>query len=690
MLLLVSIGSISVIAFQGYRSGKTALRQSIFQQLTSLRAIRARQIESYIELNRAQMETLSENLMVIDAMEDLTGAFNQLGEKEIPKAWDLATDEYYRSSFLPRLDESVEGTPKLDGYRPFRKATRYLQYQYIAANPRPVGAKQELRNAKDGSDYSKIHQQYHPVFRNLVKQFGFYDLFLIDADKNNIVYSVHKETDFATSLDEGPYSESNLAKAVELAIKSERGSVILVDFESYRASYGAPAAFMASPIYDGAELSGVIAIQLPIDQINRLMTSNKDWERDGLGKTGETYLVGEDSLMRSTSRFLEEDPEGYFAELSASGSIAEEQVNQIKALNTSILTQEIDTEAVQEARKGENGTKMSRDYRNVRVLTSFAPLQINGVKWFIVADIDEAEAFKPILRFERQVLVSTSAIMLFVTLASLFVSRRFVSPINRLSEAFEALGQKGVSKDLKLSLQSKDEFGQLTQAFNQTVDQLQHQETLIQQQHHDNEALLHRILPQSIAQRIKDNEENIADTCSNVTVLVANIKGFTALTRDLEPQQALAMLNEIFGAFDEAAEQYGIEKIKTMGSGYMAVCGLSVPRLDHTKRMVDFAIAIQRRVRAFNREHGTDLKLNAGINTGEVVAGIVGRSRFVYDIWGDCVSVAFQIHLRGEPNQIRMTQVAYERLANIYDFYPIEPLESQSQKIPLWSLSLGE
>lgn len=145
-------------------------------------------------------------------------------------------------------------------------------------------------------------------------------MFLIDP-QGTVVYTVYKETDFTTNYTTGAYNDSNLARLVALVRRSkQKDYASIIDFESYAPSHGAPAAFIAVPIFNQSKFVGVLAIQVPADEINNVMTGNGEWESDGLGKSGETYLVGQDYLMRSVSRFLIETPESIYSDLSCFGS----------------------------------------------------------------------------------------------------------------------------------------------------------------------------------------------------------------------------------------------------------------------------------------------------------------------------------------------------------------------------------
>ena len=685
MLLGVCISSIIAIAYVGYNNGRQALNNSIQNQLVSVRETKAYQIERYFQQVRAQVQTFSQG-EVSNAVKGLTQAYQELEDSKIQLTWHEQLKSYYDDEFLPKLAENTEGRPLLYSYLPQNSAARYLQHYYISGNSNPIGEKEFLNDANDGSSYSKIHQTIQPVYNNFISQLSYYDLFLIDAKTGNIVYSVKKEADFGTNLFRGPYSTSGLASVFKKAVNANDPNFVATsDFAPYRPSYAEPAAFVASPIFDvnSSELVGVLALQLSADEIDNIMTGNNDWEEEGLGQSGETYLVGDDYGMRSNSRFLIEQPEEYFKAVTKRG-LPKKQIGFIKRFNSSILHQQAETEAIRQALNNRTGFEIAKDYRGVNTLNAYRPLELEDLEWAINAKIDTQEAFEPIKDFQRKVLLATAIIVLLVTMVASILSYYFIKPIRTLIDGFRQVG-KG-STDVKVKVKSRDEFRELANSFNEMVDNLDHQKKLVQEKNEENEQLLLSILPEPVAVRVKKGEESIGDSFSNVTVLFADLGGFVELSETLPASQTVGLLNDIVSAFDDAAEKYGVEKHKTIGSGYMAVCGLSVPRLDHAKRTIDFAKDMLRIVRRFNREHNTDLKLRIGVNAGSVVAGIVGKDKFIYDLWGDTVNVANRLQSIGEWNTIQVSESVHNRIAEfIEDFEPVENAEIGKEKIPVWS-----
>lgn len=665
MLLLVSGFSTLFTAALGYRSGQINLTNRVFNQLTSVRASKAYQIESYFRNIQNHTQTLSEDLSIVAAVEQFDAAYRQLGNTVSSPESVLAIETYYRTEFLPRLDKFHSGTPNLPAYLATDPATRYLQYNYIATNPNPVGKKQGLVAAKDGSSYSQVHGRYHPIFRNIVANFGYYDMFLINP-QGQIVYTVFKETDYATNLKNGPYKDSNLAQLVQQVIATkEKGFTQLIDFAPYAPSYGSPASFIAAPIYNGSQLVGVLAFQLPVDEINNVMTGNQDWQQDGLGKSGETILVGQDKLMRSASRFYLEDPKAFLAQLKSRG-FNEASIARLNQYETTILQQPVATPAVTKAISGGSGTLQVVDYRGVPVLSSYAPLKIKGFDWVILSQMDLAEAYSPIYAFQRQILITVTLLILLVTLLAMALAHLFVKPVQQLIESARKVSS-GELASIPV-LDSKDEFGELAQSFNAVVQSLQTQTALVDQKNQENERLLFSVFPSAIARRLQRGETQIAEEVNNVAVLFADLKGFSNLVSSLSAYESLAILNDLVASFDDLAERFGLEKVKTIGDSYLAVCGLSVPYLDHDKRAIDFAIEMLGVLRRFNLERGFQLSLQVGIHSGDIVAGIVGKSRVVYDIWGETVKTVHALSQVCPAGSVLVSEVVHHRLEDLYQF----------------------
>lgn len=194
------------------------------------------------------------------------------------------------------------------------------------------------------------------------------------------------------------------------------------------------------------------------------------------------------------------------------------------------------------------------------------------------------------------------------------------------------------------------------------------------------ERLLLNILPQPIADRLKQGQHTIADNFAEVTVLFADIVNFTHLSATLAPTELVQLLNQIFSAFDHLVERYGLEKIKTIGDAYMAVGGLPTPRTDHAEAIAEMALDMQQAITQFTFPQAESaahqpLKIRIGIHTGPVGAGVIGTTKFAYDLWGDTVNTASRMEFHSLPGQIQVSTATYEFLKHKYLFEPRGTIE---------------
>jgi signal transduction histidine kinase len=305
---------------------------------------------------------------------------------------------------------------------------------------------------------------YHELLRNITERFGYQDLFLVNAISGNIVLSVGERIPSGTNLLSPSFRGSGIASAFLSALAdSVSGHGSLIDFAPYEPMGFKPAGFIASAVVLHGKRAGVLIVQLSIDEINNVMTSSRNWQQEGLGRTGETYIVGEDFRMRSDSRFYIQDPEEYVTKIrksTADSSIA----SAILSRSTSILLQEVRTEAAREALNGVTDTRIIDDYRGVSVLSSFTPLAVPGVHWVMVSEIDANEAFHPVFELRERLIFLSLALLLGAVTVGMVISRSISRPILSLARDAETFGRGDLSH--RSGLDTADEIGFLGQTFN--------------------------------------------------------------------------------------------------------------------------------------------------------------------------------------------------------------------------------
>jgi len=447
LLTPLLLGGIIVIAALTAADARLGTQMLLDQGRTSLEGLRASRqiyIEKYFRNIRSQITVVSRDDLVTHAVAELGEAFETIPLQLENSAGgvDLAEDSlraYYAGEFAPRLREAGFKDRGIEAYLPRSPAGRALQIIYIAGNPHPVGGKDLLDRGNQTCDYNRVHEAYHPRLRGFRRAYGYHDVFLFDL-KGNLVYSVTKETDFGTNVLNGPYKDSNLAEVYRQARSLDKADdVAVVDYASYEPSYGAPASFIAAPVFQSGSKIGVAAFQVPIDEINSIVCDSA-----GLGETGRIYLVGDDLLMRSDTRF---DSKAIFA-------------------------RRVETEAARQATSGSPGTTEQVSYDGQSTLASFAPVKIQGLHWGIIAEISLAEIGEAGQRLQAQIIWLGAGIGLVSLAGAWFVARRVVTrPIQRLAAGAEKVEQGHYGT--RIDVATQDEMGDLARAFNHMVGAIQ-------------------------------------------------------------------------------------------------------------------------------------------------------------------------------------------------------------------------
>jgi class 3 adenylate cyclase len=672
-LVLIGLLGASIAGYLIFNETKKALQQQVSNQLVSVRESRAVEIAQYFQKVENESKLLASSQLVIEASKSFIDGYKEISSLPLdPKVNDAVT-QYYRDVWVPMLNKSSGEDNNPEEFIPITKAAKLLQYEFILNNPFKKNGDRILLDAGPSKNiYNKAHASFNPPFRDFIKTYGFYDLLLVDPLSGQIIYSAAKEVDFGTNLYVGPFKKSHLAQVVTDCIAKKANEVCYADFTFYAPSLGIPAGFIAAPVFDNGKLLTIMVLQLSSREIDNIMTTNNRWQESGLGSTGEVYLVGKDFLLRSNSRFFVEDRKGYYADL-LKRDFPDTLIAEMERNDCSILLQSVFTDSVKNAFKNGSGVGLIRDYRDVSVLSAYKKIRLGNLEYAVIAEMDESEAFRAIEELKITFLLVFGITFLLIAIAGYLLTNHFLlKPITALTYGANEMAEGNYST--KLLIRSNDELGELTRVFNRMCSKIEEQDKSIQEKNRENESLLLSILPAPIAKRLKGGSTNIADSFANVTVLFADIVGFTKLASNLPAEELVKLLNELFMKFDNAALEYDIEKIKTIGDCYMAVCGMLTPAQDHTARMIHMAVRMINICHEFGLKHKLDVKLRVGIHSGTVVAGVMGKNKFIYDVWGDTVNMASRMESEGIVDAIQVTEAVYEIVKDLFPFESRGPI----------------
>ncbi|MDP7028609.1 MAG: adenylate/guanylate cyclase domain-containing protein [Phycisphaerales bacterium] len=298
-----------------------------------------------------------------------------------------------------------------------------------------------------------------------------------------------------------------------------------------------------------------------------------------------------------------------------------------------------------------------------------------------------------------EILIAT-ILLLTTAISVLLIRSRVLRPVEQLAQVAQRITDG--DRSARANLSGGGELATLGATFDDMVEAVDQslvdaeaatariatQAESLEREQQRSEKLLLNVLPAAIADRLKQGEDSIAESYPEVTVLFSDIVGFTEMSGRIGAKQVVDMLNEVFGMLDELAAKHGLEKIKTIGDCYMVVAGVPDRSPTHAQQIADFALDMQEILAAYAERSGRPLAMRTGVHTGTVVAGIVGTSKFAYDLWGDVVNVASRMESSSEPGHIQVSDAVRVRLADDYTFEPRGDIDIKGKgSIHTWFLT---
>jgi class 3 adenylate cyclase len=680
MLLVSSLSSLAVIGVVEYVSGRHTLLPIAAERMTQLREGQKRAIEMLFDDLSNSLVIYSRGYTADEAVQAFAAGFDQLADAPTDPGQQRALENFYTHKLITPIQQATGQTLDLAAVLPGNNAQRYLQVRYTIPSAGPPV------DAGDGSAWSAANVRFDQYFDQIATRFEYRDVLLLDT-RGNVVYSANKGPALGTNIVSGPFRASNLRGAYEKAMAADSVDFVwITDFQPFQAAGGVPIAWLVSPIGVAGKTNGVMALPLPISKVNRIMTADQHWKAAGMGATAETYLAGPDGLMRSDSRLFLQDPAKYQRDAVAAGTPPDIVAKAMRWHGTT-LVQPVETDAFRAAQRGQSGTVMDTGYLGDHELAAYAPVAIpnSDLRWSILATRDSEEAFARIAAFART-LVVTAAVMVFaLCVLAMLIAQRFVRPVRRLQAGAEEISAGHY--EMSIPVTSHDEIGDLTAAFNEMSRNLEIKEGLLTEQRKENDRLLLSLMPETVVQRYRDGEQTIAQEHHDVTVIFADINGLDEISDWVSGQELVAIVDELMRELDSAAETFGVEPIRTVHNGYLASCGLTVPRLDSVPRTIDFAVEMQRIIERFNSGKGYQLSIRAGVNTGNVISGLVGRSSVIYDMWGAAVNLAHQMRTSATESGIFVTSDVYEVMRDIRQFANVGTVTVNGAEQPVWRLA---
>jgi class 3 adenylate cyclase len=664
VVVLVALVSVVVTAYVGLGQGDSLAEDEIEDQLSAVGAARADQVERYI--NGLERAIVSQALTPRPALaiEEFTRVYRDLNAERASARDSVAVEDYYREVVAPELSDARDRPVNAASLLPVSDAAITLQAQFVVPDPDTGEPPARL------PEWTELDDPLDAALSEFALRSGFDDVYLIDPEAKVVVYSTAKSIDFATSLRSGPQSGTQLAALIDgLSVDPMPGDVAIRDFAPYPPAGDRASAFVGSPVFLDGELAGYVAGRFDPSEITDIMTNNQNW--GSLGETGETYVVGADTRMRSDSRLFLEDRPAYFEQVEAAGTATDEELRSMRVFGTTVLFQSIDFRVVEAAMDEPSDVDVVTNYLGDEVMSGSRVVALEGLDWLVFAQAELAAIRSPIDDFVRNLLVAIAVFIVVVTFVAVRWADRLLEPLRVVSTRLRAIRDRDEAGDRpELPKGSADEFVELADDIDTMLVTLHERTARARQSADERRLLLRRLLPAPIAERAEAGDRDVVEQVATATVAVLVIGGLGTLVTAGTPERARELLDRFVDEADELAAERGLDRIQLSGDSYVAACGVSRPYLDHAARAADFVLDVCEMLGDLDPDGG--LYVRAGLDVGPITVGLTGGARLIHDTWGSTVQVAVDLARSARRGQILVSEACRTHLPAKYVLEPTD------------------
>jgi class 3 adenylate cyclase len=663
VVLAVTLTSLIVAAAVSLNSATTATEDLLEDRVRTLGALKASEVEGYLRTATFQIRVLAASETTAEAARRFTDAYVELQSSDPGRAADDGVARFYRDVFAPRLAETTGATVPWQDLVPIGNAAVHLQYEYTVQEDWQPDDARLLDDAGDGSAWSDVHRDLHPYFLGITAGLEIDDLFIVEPSRGLVVYSVGKAPEFGTALDGGPYSASapaTLMRAVRGAPTED--AVMVADLAPYSPALGNPVAFVGAPILSEGRLLGVLIARLPTGRIDLIMTSGGEWDAEGLGQTGETFLVGADGRMRSISRRFVEDPPAYFDDVAR--SVTESEATSIRALETTVFFQRAaDVDLLEQAAAGDRQVFDTVSYLGRESFSAYRPLDLEGLQWFVAVEVERTEVLQPLADFRKTILLAVSVFVLVLTFSTVAWARRALAPTRAISERLRRRSAgEPESQNVESFTRGPMELRELSDDIERMMEMSDRRTAELVSASGERLDTLRGLLPAAIVERLDAGDRLIVEQVLQASVVVVVLDGLGEIIRSRGMEAARSILDRTVGVLDSLCADHGLERVKVIGEVYYAGCGLNQPYLDHAPRALRYALDARQALRGVGDDDDALPMPAVGIDSGPVSVGLAGSSRLVFDVWGESLSTAYVLAHRARPGEILVSSRILEVL----------------------------
>ncbi len=676
-ILAFSAGSSLILGFLAYRMAKTTVERALFAGFETMREAKREEITTFVELLRNHARLISDNEWFVGVTRELVVNFENLQSKSLSGEQVRELEERFESLIMPDLARKSGATLNMATIFPRTSVARLLQYRYTPGN----GGGISPDSAE--TDYERLILRIDAKVKEAVDAHEFEDLLIVHPTTGEIVYSISKGIDLGVNLFDSYLSGSKLAAAVREASGSPDGTdVRLVDFEKSPASNLNSRAFFVVPIHDESKLVAIAAFVMPGDKLDTIVNGSPGKPIEALGRTGEIFVVGDDALMRTESRFFWQDRDRFLADLKRAG-IDDMILNEVRRLDTSVLNVPRQAAAVADFFRNGPYTRTVTGYLGVPVIASTSTLSIPDVRWGIVALIQEKEALEPLRSLGSRILGLAAGIALISALLGTWYGSALVSPVERLTLAARSLASG--FRSVRVQIRSQDEFETLGDSFNEMAAVIDKERRNYKRLSQENAQLLEMLMPPRFVAGLWGGPgvRTGSGFYKEVAVSYSKLLNLSEIYRKFEPDEAVAMSESLTRKFKETAARNGVETLASGGGCYFAICGLSETVSNSSERMLRFVSELQRIVLEFDMANATGISIRSAIHRDMLSSGTIGHQEFYREMWRKTLDLA-DFATDSQPDErtrIIVSNVLFEKIAGLpgLGFVELDDPQSGSQ-----------
>lgn len=673
-LVGVALVSVLLLAAVNYVFAHLLIDDSVESQLGAVRETRVQALEIGAERLQSRVSALAGNPSVADALTHLSDTFGELDDDISAGDVEELTALYAAETLPPFLSVGVDLDPQ--DFVPGSVAGRYLQQQYIIENPNEPDERSLLDDAGDGSGYSAAHRKHHPLLRELMTITGMSDLLLVDIDTGDVVYSAMKRTDLGTNAITGAHADSGLGEAIDRLSTVAVGSTVITDSDFYVPTSGEPVVFLAAAVRSGVDVVGAVVTEVPVDAITRLVTADQDWQRLGLGRTGDVYVVGGDRTLRTDTRAWLQDPDDYL-DSHLDRYDERDATNLMEIVGSAVLVHEVDNEAVTEALDGNQFTGIVTNHLGATTLAASSPVEVGNLNWAVVVELERSEADSAVNSLLRRFLIVLAILLPSIAVLGVILARTLTKPVDSLVRSASRIADGDL--DTPLEDLGQNELGDLGRQLEGVARQLRMQEHAIGEEERHINDILTALLPPRLVERVRDGEQAIGDLVDTATVISITIDDHrTGLTTDNDLMLDIAnRLNELSVGL---AEQHGVERVQRSPGSQLFVAGLGHADA-RISEAIEFTLAGMRGVADVAAEFGHELTARAGIATGDIATGVLGSTQISFGAWGDPTGTAMTLASLAQPGQLLVDGSVVDGLDDGWDIEAVTDLPGLADDI---------